>query len=49
MNDFTEFIIAMAIGLALGISIGTFIGVMLKFNEVDEHLKKLENKNETKS
>ncbi len=49
MNDFTEFIIAMAIGLTLGISIGTFIGVMLKFNEVDERLKKLENKNETKS
>lgn len=43
MNGITEFTMAMAIGLALGISIGTFIGLMLKFNEVDERLKKLEN------
>jgi ABC-type nitrate/sulfonate/bicarbonate transport system permease component len=44
MNSLTEFTMAMAIGLALGISIGTLLGLMLKFNEVDERLKKLENK-----
>jgi len=44
MNGFTEFIMAITIGLTLGISIGTFLGLMLKFDEVDERLKKLENK-----
>ena len=47
MNSLTEFTMAMAIALALGISIGTFLGLMLKFDEVDKRLKKLENKNET--
>ena len=44
MNSLTEFIMALAIGLALGTSIGTFFGLMLKFDEVDERLKKLEEK-----
>lgn len=47
MNSLTEFTMAMAIALALGISIGTFLGLMLKFDEVDKRLKKLESKNET--
>ena len=42
MNEF----MAVAIALALGISIGMFFGIRLKFDEVDERLKKLEGKNE---
>lgn len=47
MDNLTVFTMAMAIALAIGISIGTFLVLIMKFDEVDKRLKKLENKNDT--
>jgi hypothetical protein len=41
---FNEFVMTLGIGLAIGISIGTFLGVIVKFDEFNERLKKLEEK-----
>ena len=40
---FDVVIIAISIGLALGVSIGTLLGTIMKNEEFDERLKKLEN------
>lgn len=40
------FIIALTAGAALGVGLGSLIGFLIKFNEFDERLKKLEDKDE---